>query len=208
MARDEGLQDGTCYKGFQITTSNLSSGPDRLGGLKLFVSSGFGHSFTISTDALGTYNLCNKKCGLQNNNLNNNNNNDDDAHLVCFICDGASGIATCVVDGILCDGLPCHIDGCYDKFVQPKEGDYEGDATKGWVNIDNNNIGEIGGSNVEVNWNFATNHNSSSSSSKVFGVPEVPGGLSGEVITFIEYDRALLTSEAVGAWRAGPMATF
>ena len=99
-------------------------------------------------------------------------------HLVGFVVDGGPNVASVVMDGRLCDG----------GRVEPQ----------GWRFV-KRELGEIGGSALALH--------------AAFGAP-VPGGdvdanegHGGELLSFMCYHRALLTSEVVGAWRAGPGST-
>jgi len=167
------------------------------------VTNGFGAEFTVSTDARGTSNLC-----------------DGAPHLVGFVADGGAGVASCMVDGLLCDGLPAVVDGDDAVFVPPKEGDYEGDALQGWLHI-NRALGELGGSQIDLHAEFGVGAgvvgagvgagvdagaDAAGGIGSVRLLPGVPAeaGEAGRLLEFLEYDRALTSSEMVAAWKAGP----
>ena len=158
------------------------------------MTNGFGAEFTVSTDARGTSNLC-----------------DGAPHLVGFVADGGAGVASCMVDGLLCDGLPAVVDGDDAVFVPPKEGDYEGDALQGWLHI-NRALGELGGSQIDLHAEFGVGAGFDAGAGVAGGIgsvrllPGVPAeaGEAGRLLEFLEYDRALTSSEMVAAWKAGP----
>ena len=100
-------------------------------------------------------------------------------HLVGFVVDGGPKVASVVVDGRLCDGGSV--------------------APQGWQFVPRG-LGEIGGAQVGLHTQFGAPLPSA-------GDIDANEGHAGELLSFLCFHRALLTSEVIGAWRAGPGAT-